>query len=144
VTRFLLDVNLLIALLDPAHVQHDAAHDWFSRLGHTAWASCPLTENGVLRIVGHARYPNSPGTPAALAPLMGQLRALPGHAFWPDDLSLLDGHRIDATRLLSAAQVTDSYLLALARAHGGQLASFDRRLVTDAVPEGRSHLYLID
>ena len=66
-TTFLLDVNVLIALIDPAHVQHDAAHDWFGRLGHLAWATCPLTENGLLRIVGNPRYPNSPGTPAAVA-----------------------------------------------------------------------------
>lgn len=143
-TTFLLDVNVLIALVDPTHVQHDAAHEWFAQQGHKAWATCPLTENGLLRIVGHARYPNSPGTPAAVAHLMATLRALPGHAFWPDDISLLDARWIDATRLLSAAQVTDSYLLALACAHGGQLASFDRRLVTDAVRGGARRLHLIE
>lgn len=62
---YLLDVNVLIALLDPAHIQHDTAHAWFAEEGHTAWATCPLTENGVLRIIGHPRYPNSPGSPAA-------------------------------------------------------------------------------
>jgi len=143
VTTFLLDVNVLIALLDPAHVQHDAAHEWFARHGQQAWATCPLTENGVLRIVGHSRYPNSPGTPAAVAQLMATLRALPGHAFWPDDISLLEAGRIDATRVLGSAQVTDTYLLALAGAHRGQLASFDRRLITDAVPEGSALLHLI-
>jgi uncharacterized protein len=109
-TTFLLYVNVLIALLDPAHVHHDPAHEWFGAHGHTAWATCPLTENGVLRIVGHARYPNSPGTPSAVLALMAPLRTLPGHVFWPDDISLMDAARIDATRLLSAAQVTDSYL----------------------------------
>ncbi len=143
-TRFLLDVNVLIALVDPAHVQHDAAHDWFAQRGHAAWASCPLTENGLVRIVGNARYPNSPGTPAAVLRLLAGLRALPGHAFWPDDISLLDTGHFDSTRLLSPAQVTDSYLLALARAHHGQLASFDRRLVVDAVPDGATHLHLIE
>jgi toxin-antitoxin system PIN domain toxin len=143
VTTFLLDVNVLIALLDPAHVQHDAAHEWFAGLGHAAWATCPLTENGVLRILGHARYPNSPGTPAAVAQLMAAWRTLPGHAFWPDDISLLDAERIDTSRLLSSGQVTDSYLLALASAHAGQLASFDRRLVTAAVPNGARCLHLI-
>ena len=54
-TRYLLDVNVLIALIDPAHVQHDRAHDWFTAQGRQAWATCPLTENGVLRIVGSAR-----------------------------------------------------------------------------------------
>jgi uncharacterized protein len=140
---YLLDVNVLIALIDPAHVQHDTAHNWFAAHGQAAWATCPLTENGVLRIVGHARYPNTPGSPAAVAPLMAQLRQLPGHVFWPDDLSLTDPVWIDASRLLCAAQVTDSYLLALARAHGGQLASFDRRLVTDAVRDGAHGLHLI-
>jgi hypothetical protein len=143
VTRFLLDVNVLIALVDPGHVQHDIAHEWFAQQGHKAWATCPLTENGLLRIVGHARYPNSPGTPAAVVPLMTALRALPGHAFWPDDISLADAERIDASRLLSSAQVTDSYLLALACTHDGQLASFDRRLVTTAVRGGAERLHLI-
>ena len=141
---FLLDVNVLIALIDPAHVHHDAAHEWFADHGRQAWATCPLTENGVLRIVGHVRYPNSPGTPAAVAQLMVDMRALPGHAFWPDDISLLDAEKLDLTRLLSSGQVTDSYLLALAAAHGGQLATFDRRLVTDAVRNGPQSLYLIN
>jgi toxin-antitoxin system PIN domain toxin len=140
---FLLDVNVLIALIDPAHVQHDAAHDWFAAHGKRAWATCPLTENGVLRIVGHPRYPNSPGTPAEVAQLMKGLRALPGYVFWPDNISLLDTEMIDTERLLSSGQVTDSYLLALACAHKGQLATFDRRLVTDAVRGGAQGLHLI-
>jgi uncharacterized protein len=140
---FLPDVNVLIALIDPAHVHHDEAHLWFAVHGRQAWATCPLTENGVLRIVGHARYPNSPGTPAAVAQLMTRLRALPGHSFWPDDISLLDAQELDAERLLTSGQVTDSYLLALACAHGGQLATFDRRLVIDAVRNGARGLHLI-
>lgn len=140
---FLLDVNVLIALIDPAHVQHDAAHEWFAAHGKRAWATCPLTENGVLRIVGHPRYPNSPGTPAEVAQLMKGLRALPGYVFWPDNISLLDTEMINTERLLSSGQVTDSYLLALACAHKGQLATFDRRLVTDAVCGGAQGLHLI-
>ncbi len=142
-TRYLLDVNVLVALIDPAHVQHDRAHDWFATKGRRAWATCPLTENGVLRVVGHARYPNSPGTPAGVAGLLSVLLALGGHEFWPDDISLFDSKRIDATRLLDSGQVTDTYLLALARAHGGQLATFDRRLVADAVIDGSKALRLL-
>ena len=143
-TRFLLDINVLIALIDPAHVRHDEAHQWFVSGGSAAWATCPLTENGLLRIVGHARYPNSPGTPAAVAELTAGLRGLPGHEFWPDDLTLFDTRRIRAARLLDSAQVTDSYLLALASLHGGKLATFDRRLVTSAVDAGREALHLIN
>lgn len=140
---WLLDVNVLIALLDPDHVQHNAAHAWFGQVGHVSWASCPLTENGVLRIIGHPKYPNTPGVPAVVVSLVTQLRAHPGHAFWPDDVSLLDSQQVDPSRLLSAAQLTDTYLLALARVHSGKLASFDRRLVIDAVPDGARHLELI-
>jgi len=142
--RYLLDVNVLIALIDPAHVQHDRAHDWFAATGRRGWATCPLTENGVLRIVGHGRYPNSPGTPAAVAEMLSILRALGGHEFWPDDATLFDAQRVDTTRLLDSGQVTDTYLLTLALAHGGKLATFDRRMVTDAVINGPKALHVID
>jgi uncharacterized protein len=140
---YLLDVNVVIALIDPGHVQHDLAHDWFAREGLNAWATCPITENGALRILGHANYPNSPGNPAAVAPLLRTMRSLSGHVFWSDDISLLDAGKVDASRLLSSAQTTDSYLLALAQAHGGQLATFDRRLVVTAVHGGAGSLCLI-
>lgn len=142
-TRFLLDVNVLIALIDPAHIQHDLAHKWFAKSGKKAWASCPLTENGVLRIVGHSRYPNSLGTPAAVVALMTGFFALRGHEFWPDDVTLFDGGRVHSDRLLNSGQVTDTYLLALAAAHGGQLATFDRNLVTNAVVNGSKAIHLI-
>jgi toxin-antitoxin system PIN domain toxin len=140
---YLLDVNVLIALMDPGHVQHDIAHDWFARDGLRAWATCPITENGALRIIGHANYPNSPGNPAAVAPLLRTMRSLDGHVFWSDDVSLLDEGKVDTTRLLNSAQTTDSYLLALAQAHGGQLATFDRRLVVTAVHGGAGAFCLI-
>jgi toxin-antitoxin system PIN domain toxin len=143
VTRFLLDVNVLIALIDPTHVQHDRAHHWFTSMGRRAWATCPLTENGVLRIVGNSRYPSSPGNPAAVAELMTVFLALGGHEFWPDDVSLFDATSVDTTRLLNSAQITDSYLLALAGAHGGKLATFDRHMVTAAVTGGSRALHLI-
>jgi toxin-antitoxin system PIN domain toxin len=143
VTRFLLDINVLIALIDPAHVQHDRAHEWFASRGQKAWATCPLTENGVLRIVGHPRYPNSPGSPAVVAELLVSFRELPGHAFWSDDMTLLDREYVNTARLLDSAHLTDSYLLALARAHGGQLATLDQRLVTDAVINGPKALHVV-
>lgn len=141
-TTFLLDINVLIALIDPAHVHHDPAHVWFAREGRKAWATCPLTENGVLRIVGHSRYPNAPGSPAVVSKLMIRFCSVRGHSFWPDDVSVLD--RTDTDRILDSAQVSDTYLLALALAHSGRLATFDRRLVTDAVPRGRQALHVID
>jgi toxin-antitoxin system PIN domain toxin len=143
VTHFLLDVNVLIALIDATHVQHDRAHDWFGKQGKRAWATCPLTENGVVRIVGSNRYPNSPGTPAAAAEILSVLCSLGGHEFWPDDISLLGSKHVDSSRLLHSAQVTDAYLLGLAAAHRGQLATFDQHLVSAAVTQGSRALFVI-
>ncbi len=142
-TAYLLDVNVLIALIDPAHVHYDTAHAWFKASGRRSWASCPLTENGFIRIVSHPKYPNCIGSPGLAADVMARLCRLPGHVFWPEDISVLDNQYIDITRLLSSSQITDSYLLALARAHDGQLATFDNRLVVDAVRNGRAVLHLI-
>ncbi len=140
---YLLDVNVLIALTDPSHVAHDDAHAWFSREGHTSWATCPITENGVLRILGNPKYPNSPGSPAIVAGIVEQLRSLPGHCFWAEDFSLVGSEAVDARRILTSAQVTDTYLLAFAKVRGGKLATFDRRLSIDAVKGGKATLHLI-
>lgn len=142
-TTFLLDVNVLIALVDPAHVQHDLAHEWFGRLGHKRFATCPITENGLLRIIGHPKYPNSPGPPSVVAQSLSAIRALPGHVFWPDSISIADAEQLDAELLSSHSRVTDSYLLALARAHGGRLASMDTKLATEAVAHGDKTLALL-
>jgi predicted nucleic acid-binding protein len=80
---------VLIAFIDPGHVSHDAAHRWFQRTGRQSWATCPMTENGVVRIVGNSKYPNSPGSPAAVASIVQELRRLPGHVFGPMKLAFL-------------------------------------------------------
>lgn len=141
--RYLLDVNVLISLIDPAHVQHDQVHEWFGRVGRKAFATCPITENGLLRIVGHPRYPNSPGPPSAVVATLAAIRSLPGHAFWPDSISLVDNALVDPDLLSSHGRVTDSYLLALARANNGKLATMDQKLATEVVTGGGAALVLI-
>jgi toxin-antitoxin system PIN domain toxin len=140
---FLLDVNLLIALIDPTHVHHGAAHQWFTAGAAAAWATCPLTENGVLRIVGHPGYPNTPGSPGLVATVLQRFVQHPGHVFWPDDISMLDPKRLTTENLLGHAQITDSYLLALAVANGASLATLDRRLSAEAVVGGPAALCVV-
>jgi toxin-antitoxin system PIN domain toxin len=140
---YLLDVNVLIALMDPSSHFHEPAHNWFASIGKESWSTCPLTENGFIRIVGNPRYPNSPGSARLAAKSMAIFVAEPSHVFWPDDISLLDAAAFDLDRLATSSQVTDSYLVALAIAHGGKLATFDRRLLADAVRGGAQGLYLV-
>ncbi|PDT25982.1 VapC toxin family PIN domain ribonuclease, partial [Rhizobium sp. L9] len=92
---------------------------------------------------GNPKYPNSPGSPSLVMEIFRKLRSLPGHSFWPDDVSLVGSGDIAPTKILTSGQVTDTYLLALAKVHGGQLATFDRKLSTAAVTRGNSALHLI-
>ncbi len=140
---FLPDVNVVIALIDPTHIHHDNAHGWFATEGAAGWATCPLTENGVVRIVGHPNYPNTPGAPSIVADILGRFCRSGGHVFWPDDISLLDTTNLLLMNLIGHKQVTDSYLLALAVAHGGKLVTLDKRLSPNAVAGGAGGLRVI-
>jgi toxin-antitoxin system PIN domain toxin len=123
--RALLDVNVLIALLDAAHVHHRKARFWLEANIETGWASCPITQNGCLRILSQPAYPGAQ-PPAVIAALLAAAAATPWHAFWPDDLSLLEAGAVDWRHVLGSRQLTDAYLLALAVRHGGRLVTLDR------------------
>jgi toxin-antitoxin system PIN domain toxin len=138
VSRYLLDVNVVIALVDPMHVHHERAHRWFAGRSGSAWCTSPVVQNGALRILAHPNYPNTQSMPAVVMSL-SSLVSHPEHEFVADSVSLLTGD-VRRERLLSSAQVTDSYLLALAVASGAQLVTFDTKLVTIAVPGGAEAL----
>ena len=126
---FLLDVNLLIALFDRQHVNHESAHAWFAKSAIASWASCPITENGFLRVVSSPAYPTVTATPEEAMTHLERFCALPGHVFWPDEVSLLDA--LDGSlkrRLAGHGQITDFYLAALAAHRGGRLATCDGSL----------------
>ena len=130
--RALLDVNVLIALLDAGHLHHAAATRWLAANVKAGWASCPLTQNGCLRILSLPSYPNSQPT-AVVADRLSAATAGPSHAFLPDSVSLLDAGLLRWDRVLGSRQVTDAYLLALATAHGARLVTFDRAIPLAAV-----------
>jgi len=141
-TAYLLDVNVLLALSDPMHVHHEAAHRWFGEEGRHAWATCPLTENAYVRIASHPSYPNRPGDAAVVLDSLRRLYAVAEHDFWPDDVSLLD--LVLPGAAMSHGQVTDVYLLGLAARRGGKLATFDRRIPSQVVPGGAEALEVIE
>jgi uncharacterized protein len=130
--RALLDVNVLLALMDSAHVHHGAALAWWRNERDKGWASCPLTQNGFVRIVCQGRYPERPTAAQAIEQLRLQL-AEPGHEFWPDDVSIAETALFDRTRILGPKQISDVYLLALAVKNGGRFVTFDRSVPLRAV-----------
>jgi toxin-antitoxin system PIN domain toxin len=140
---FLLDVNVVLALLDPQHVFHEAAHAWAAREHDAMWYTCPLVQHGVLRVASQPRYPNSLGTVDAVRRVLAQFVASPRHRFLADDVSLLDTGRVTEATLLTPSQLTGLHLLALAVAHGLQLATFDRRVPAAAIVGGVPALQVI-
>jgi toxin-antitoxin system PIN domain toxin len=131
--RALLDVNVLLALFDSDHVDHERARRWLGDEIGGGWASCAITQNGFVRIVSQPQYPSPVPVTEAAARLL-RATGSEHHAFWPCDLSLLDGDRIDRSRVHGPRQVTDVYLLSLAVHHGGRFVTFDGRIPLEAVP----------
>ena len=127
------DVNVLVALHDDAHIHHEAAHRWFAQRHNQGWATCPLTLNGCVRILGNPNYPNGGASVEDMVGRLSVLCSLPRHHFWNDDLSLLDGEVFRLSHIAGPRQITDVYLLALAVRHGGTLVTFDRSIPWKAV-----------
>jgi toxin-antitoxin system PIN domain toxin len=130
--RALLGVNVLIALLDSDHALHERAREWFSRNASRGWASCPMTQNGCMRVMAHPGYPNALPVPPVMERLLEATRS-PYHEFWADDVSLLDPRVADASRIHGSRQLTDFYLLALAVRRNGWFVTFDASVFTSAI-----------
>lgn len=130
--RALLDVNVLISLLDADHSLHARATKWFAAHARRGWASCPITQNGCIRIMSHPTYPNALPVSAVMNRL-AEASASSFHEFWADDVSLLDAAISIPTRIHGPRQVTDLYLIALAVRHDGQFVTFDASVAIDAI-----------
>jgi toxin-antitoxin system PIN domain toxin len=130
--RALLDVNVLVALFDQDHVDHAKARDWLASEITSGWASCPITENGFVRVVSQPAYP-SPITPAEAITLFAHAADTAHHSFWPNATSIADDTAVDRRQILGHRQVTDVCLLATAVANGGRLVTLDRTIPITAV-----------
>ena len=129
----LLDVNVLIALIDPFHIHHKAADDWFAHNRRRGWATCATTENGLLRVVCNPSYQ---GTRATLTDTIANFRQLCDmreHIFWTESVSIRDSELFHWNHVQGYRQLTDLYLLALAVSKGGRLTSFDSAISLRAV-----------
>ena len=128
----MLDISVLVALLDLMHLHHSRAFDWFRDNSADGWLTCPLTQNGCVRILSQPQYAH----PLSVAVAMERLQitmSIGHHRFIPDDVSLLDDARVAPQRMLGHRQITDVYLLALAVAHDARLVTLDTRIPIHAV-----------
>jgi len=138
----LLDVNCLIALLDLDHVHHATMERWFQSYAAEGWCTCPITENGLVRVMSLAKYPSGRRSPSQVIERLQMLKT--GHRsschFWPDEISLTDASLFRWEFITGSLNVTGAYLLGLAAKHGAKLVSFDRTLPWQAIRNGTARL----
>jgi len=135
VTCYLLDTNVLIPLLWPNHTSQAKVLKWFRANAEHSFATCSLTQAGFLRITT---------TPAAMKTvyklrearqLLFECTQRPGHTFLPTNISLFEAMAPFEKRMQGAKQITDAYLLGIAKHHGAKLATFDKAIKSLAGPE---------
>ncbi len=141
--RALLDVNVLIALLDAGHLHHALASEWLQQEVDKGWASCPITQNGCLRVMSQPSYPDTLPV-GQVAARLREATLDASHEFWPADLNLLAEQVIHWPAILGHRQLTDAYLLALAVNNEGRFVTFDQRVSVACVIGAKpKHLAII-
>jgi uncharacterized protein len=142
-TRYLLDINVLIALIDSDHTFHQLSHQWWNQV-ERPWASCPITENGLIRIMSSTAYSkNCQLTVADVTTLLSLFVSNTNHEFWHDHLSFRDQKEFRHTSILSSKHLTDLYLLALAAKNNATLVTLDQNISLSPVTSAKRENLLI-
>ena len=136
----LLDVNVLVALFDAEHVHHEVAHDWFADHRSFGWSTCPLTENGFVRVVANPARRGELTPIPELVEILTRFCASGRHEFWPDAISLRDERLFNVSAARSHRHLTDVYLLGLAVKRGGRFVTFDQNVPLAAVKNARREM----
>jgi toxin-antitoxin system PIN domain toxin len=139
----LLDLNILTALLWPAHEHHDAAHRWFGGRPKARWATCSLTQLGFVRLVSNPAFSRDALAPAEAVALLAENLTHAAHEFWTEGIQVPAAMKETAVRLQGHGQLTDAYLLAVASRRQGVLATFDRGIRTIAGETFESALEIV-
>lgn len=142
--RWLPDINVLLAVADASSAHHARALHWFETdAKRDGWATCPLTENGFVRILMQTAYPGGRRTPAQAFAQLRALCATKGHVFFPDDISISDSSLFDFEKHFGTKQLTDVYLLGLSVKHRARFVTFDQRIDSSFVHGGDKALETI-
>jgi uncharacterized protein len=139
--RYLLDVNVLLALLSENHIHHQIVTAWFNSPG-LQWAICPFTEAGFLRNATAPR-PGQITMSEATAVLM-RMALAPGYHYLPITVGWQTLCSPFFKRLYGTRQVTDAYLLGLAVRDGLILVTMDKAIMHLAGNEHSKHVLLLE
>jgi len=125
---YLLDCNILIAICDEDHIAHRTANNWFIAIRPARFATCPISQMSLLRYI--LRMVPRPTFQEAKESLR-IIESAPGHEFWPDFYDCLS---LPDKGIIGHGHVTDAYLVNLAKANGGRVATLDRRMADVFAP----------
>lgn len=139
----LLDLNVLVALAWPSHIHHRIAHEWFVHNRSNGWATCPITQSGLVRLSSNAKIFPDAVSPMVAIELLNKLTTLPDHQFWPDALSLRDAVIFQRGFLFGHRQITDAYLFSLAIHNNGLFITFDKGIKGLDTVAAHSHLLVL-
>ena len=123
----LLDVNFLIALTWPSHVDHQIAMSWFEEHMNEGWATCPFTQAGFVRLSSSPKVIEDAVTPKEAITLLSQVVKMKGHHFWNQDFGIID-KQVPTQHISGHRQVTDVFLLGTAIRHKGRLVTLDSKI----------------
>lgn len=138
------DLNVLVALAWPSHIHHAAAHEWFAQQRNYGWATCPITQSGLVRLSSNSRITSDAVSPEVALKLLKKLTELPDHQFWPDAVALGDAVIFQKGCLLGHRQITDAYLFSLAIHNNARLITFDKGIKSLDLEAARAHVLLLE
>jgi toxin-antitoxin system PIN domain toxin len=142
--KHLLDVNVVIALVEPGHQHFQRAQKWFSSFTKGTWGLCPLTEAAFLRITTNPAFQPGPRSMQQAIAVLQMMKSHPRHLYWNIGDSWVDITTPFARRILGHQQVTDAFLLGLAIKEDGVLVTFDRGLGYLAASEFEKNLLVLE
>ena len=123
--KYLLDVNVLIALTEPEHTHHHKATDWFSTPG-LDWGLCAFSQAGFLRIATNPKI--GAHSLQESTSVLAALTNRPGYRFWPITTGLADLAAPIRKQIFGHNHITDAYLLGLAIQENGILITLDEAI----------------
>jgi toxin-antitoxin system PIN domain toxin len=143
-TRYLLDVNILLGIAWEDQQAHASVFAWFRETGRHSFATCGITQSGFVRISASAKFKLNPATMKEALQALHVLTEMKGHAFWPIEIGIREATALFVDKLFGPLQLTDAYLLGLAIANDGTLVTRDRAIPQLAGKAFAKHVLLLE
>lgn len=143
IRSYLLDLNVLLALVDSGHQHHQKTTEWFESYGKFNWGLCPLTECAFLRVAANPAYRPEPNALEQAVAVLRGLKEHHGFLYWEIDKSWTELTAPFAARISGYRQITNACLLGLAIQKKGALVTFDKGTRALAGAEFQANVLLL-